>query len=95
MVGIGRIARRAALLLERFRRLSGDGAQGISGGRDRSPLANAAWKSIRFMIAIEAADAFFARVSGHDPCRCAYCEHGRWRTVAALVPTPRCRAGPS
>ena len=46
-------------------------------------------------MAIEAAEAFFARVSGHDPCRCAYCEHGRWRTVAALAPTPRCRAGPS
>ena len=46
-------------------------------------------------MAIEAAEAFFARVSGHDPCRCAYCEHVRWRTVAALAPMPRCRAGPS
>ena len=44
--------------------------------------------------AIEAAEAFFARVSGHDPCRCPHCAHGHWRTVAALTPAPRCRAGP-
>lgn len=44
--------------------------------------------------AIEAAEAFFAGVSGLDPCRCPHCAHGHWRTVAALAPEPRCRDGP-
>ena len=46
-------------------------------------------------MAIEAAEAFFARVSGHDPCRCAHCARGYWHRVATLPPTPRCRDGPS
>ena len=45
--------------------------------------------------AIEAAEAFFARVSGHDACRCAHCGQGYWRAVATLAPIPRCRHGPS
>ena len=45
--------------------------------------------------AIEAAEAFFARVSGRDPCRCAHCARGYWHRVATLPPTPRCRDGPS
>ena len=46
-------------------------------------------------MAIEAAEAFFARISGHDPCRCAHCARGYWHRVATLPPTPRCRDGPS
>lgn len=46
-------------------------------------------------LAIEAAEAFLARVSGHDPCRCTYCSHGRWHAIAAIAPAPRCRDGPS
>lgn len=45
--------------------------------------------------AIEAAEAFFARVSGHDACRCVHCGQGYWRAVATLAPIPRCRDGPS
>ncbi len=43
---------------------------------------------------IEAAHAFLARVTGHDPSRCPHCAHGHWRTVAVLPPAPRCRDGP-
>lgn len=46
-------------------------------------------------MAIEVAEAFLARVSGHDPCRCTYCLHGRWHPIAVLAPAPRCRDGPS
>lgn len=51
---------------------------------------------------IEAAEAFLARVTGHDPRTCYHCGQGRWRTVVVLPPqrqasaTPerRCRDGP-
>lgn len=46
-------------------------------------------------LAIEAAEAFLVRVSGHDPCRCPHCASGRWRTIGVIAPTPRCRDGPS
>ena len=46
-------------------------------------------------LAIEAAEAFLARVSGHDPCRCPHCASGRWRRIGVIAPTPRCRDGPS
>ena len=53
-------------------------------------------------LAIEAAEAFLKRVSGHDPRVCPHCAHGRWhpvRIVPALrhdeeAPAPRCRDGP-
>lgn len=46
-------------------------------------------------VVIEAAEAFLARVSGHDRCRCPHCASGRWRPIGAIAPTPRCRDGPS
>lgn len=46
-------------------------------------------------LAIEAAEAFLVRVSGHDPCRCPHCASGRWRRIGVIAPTPRCRDGPS
>jgi hypothetical protein len=52
--------------------------------------------------ALEAAEAFLARVSGYDPAVCPHCAQGHWRTIATLpplkhapeAPPPRCRDGP-
>lgn len=78
---IGRIARRAASLLERFRRLPGDGAQGILNGRDRSSLANVAWKSIRFMMAHRDSEASGAAwpLCASNLARSAHSDTGRGR----------------
>ena len=46
-------------------------------------------------LAIEAAEAFLARISGHDPSRCTRCSQGHWHRIAAIAPPPRCRDGPS
>ena len=46
-------------------------------------------------VAIEAAQAFLVRVTGHDPCRCTQCSQGLWHAIAVIAPAPRCRDGPS
>lgn len=84
------------VLPPRFKRIRHYGLLAPSHKRERLAAARIALRTPEPQpVAIEAAAAFLARVSGHDPRRCPNCAGGLWRTLAVLAPAPRCRHGPS